>query len=119
MVQNAASGFILNKYPNINDAMNIKWLPIEEQIEYSLIIMRFKAIYNENAPKKLKLKQRVSSVRNLQSNNDKEIIINNQQSKTFEKQTEDIFNKLTKIIRSVDTLSAFKTKVKNHLPDQT
>ena len=93
MVQNAASGFILNKYPNINDAMNIKWLPIEEQIEYSLIIMRFKAIYNENAPKKLKLKQRVSSVRNLQSNNDKEIIINNQQSKTFEKQTEDICNK--------------------------
>ena len=55
--------------------------------------MGFKAIYNENAPKNLKLKQRVSSVRNLQSNNDKEIIINNQQSKTFEKQTEDIFNK--------------------------
>ena len=87
--------------------------------EYSLILMGFKAIYDENAPKNLKLKQRVSSVRNLQSNNNKEIIIKNQQSKTFEKQTDDIFNKLTKIIRSVDTLSVFKTKVKNHLPDQT
>ena len=99
--------------------MNIKWLPIEEQIEYSLIKMGFKAIYDENGPKNLKLKQRVSSVRNLQSNNNKEIMINNQQSKTFEKQIEDTFNKLTKIIRSVDTLSVFKTKVKKHLPDQT
>ena len=45
-LQNAAAGFILNKYANINDAINKKWLPKEERIEYSLAIMRFKAIYD-------------------------------------------------------------------------
>ena len=117
-VQNAAVGFVLNKYANINDAINIKWLPIEEQIEYSLAIMGFKAIYDENIPNYLKLTQKVASTRNLRSN-DKGILIDaNQQSKTFEKQTGDIFNKLPTNIPSVGALSVFKTKVKNHFLDQ-
>ena len=49
-VQNAAAGFVLNKYANINDFINMKWLPIEERIEYSLAVMRFKAIFDENVP---------------------------------------------------------------------
>ena len=35
-VLNAATGFDLNKYTNVNYLINIKWLPIEERIEYSL-----------------------------------------------------------------------------------
>ena len=49
-VQHAAAGFVLKNYTNINDVINIKWLPIEERIEHSLAIMRFKAIYDENVP---------------------------------------------------------------------
>ena len=43
-VQYPAAGFVLNKYANVNDVINIKWLPIEEQIEYSPAVMGFKAI---------------------------------------------------------------------------
>ena len=68
-VQNTAAGFVLNKYANINDVINTKWLPIEERIEYSLVVMRFRAIYDKNAPNHLKLTQTVASTRNLRSNN--------------------------------------------------
>ena len=62
-------------------------------------------------PNHLKLTQTVASTRKLRSNNRRIIIDTNQQSKTVEKQTGDIFNKLTKNIGSVETLSVFKTKV--------
>ena len=48
-VQNAAGGFVLHKYANINNVMNIKWLPIEKRIEYSPPTMVLKAIYYQNA----------------------------------------------------------------------
>ena len=58
--------------------------------------MGFKAIYDENAPNHLKSTQKVASTHNSRSKN-KRILINvNQQSKTFEKQTGNIFNKLPK-----------------------
>ena len=81
--------------------------------------MGFKTIYDDNVPNHLKLTQKVACTRNLRSNN-KGILINaNQQSKTFEKQTGNIFNKPPINIRSVNTLSVSKTKVKNHFLDQT
>ena len=55
-VQNSSAGFALD---NINDIINIKWLPIEERIEYSLAVMRYKTIYDENVPNHLKLMQKV------------------------------------------------------------
>ena len=30
-VQKAAVGFVLNKYANINDVINIKWLPTKDE----------------------------------------------------------------------------------------
>ena len=74
-LQNAAAGFVLNKYANISDVINKKWLLVEEPIEYSLAMLGFEAIYDENAPNHLKLTQKVASTRNLRSNN-KEIIKN-------------------------------------------
>ena len=117
-VQNAAAGLVLNKYPNINDATNIKWLPIEEGIEYSLAMTTVKAICDENVPNHLKLPQKLATTRNLRSNNKGILIDANQKSKTFKKETRDIFNKLPTNIPSVETLSVFKIKVRNHFLDQ-
>ena len=55
-VQNSSAGFALD---NIYDIINIKWLPIEERIEYSLAVMGYKTIYDENVPNHLKLMQKV------------------------------------------------------------
>ena len=57
--------------------------------------MGFKANCDENTPNHLKLIPKVASTRNLRSNNRGIMITTNQQSKFFEKQTRDIFNKLT------------------------
>ena len=54
-LQNAAAGFVLTKYASINDVINIKWLLIEERIEYSLAVMGFKAICNEKCSKLLEI----------------------------------------------------------------
>ena len=47
-VQSTAAGFVLNKYANISDIIKIKWLLVEERIEYSLVVKGFKVIYDEN-----------------------------------------------------------------------
>ena len=80
--------------------------------------MEFEAICDENVPNDLKSTQKVASARNLRSNNEIILINFNQQSKTFEKHTRDIFNKLPTNIESVEKLSVFKTKVKNYFLDQ-
>ena len=73
----------------------------------------------ENVSNHLKLTQKVASTSNLQSNNKGVIIDTNQQSKTFGKQTGNIFNKLPTNIPSLETVSlVFKTKVNNHFLDQ-
>ena len=83
-------------------------------MEYSLVVMGFKVICDENVSSHFKLKQKVASTRNLRSNNN-EILTNvNQQSKTFKNQTGNIFNKLPTNIRSVEAVSVFKTKVKGN-----
>ena len=82
-VQNAAADFVLNKYANMKDVINVKWLPIEEQIEYSLAIMGFKAIYDENVTNLLKLMQKVASTYNLRRNKGT-VIDAKRQSKTRE-----------------------------------
>ena len=64
-VRNAAAGFVLNKYANINDVINIKWFAMEERMEYSLAIMRFQSVYDENVPNHLRLMQKVASIRDL------------------------------------------------------
>ena len=45
--------------PAADDDFAIKWLPIEQRIEYFLEIMEFKAIYHENVPNHLKLTRKV------------------------------------------------------------
>ena len=73
----------------------------------------------ENVSNHLKLTQKVASTSNLQSNNKGVIIDTNQQSKTFGKQTGNIFNKLPTNIPSLETVPlVFKTKVNNHFLDQ-
>ena len=57
-VQNAAADLVLNKYANINDVINMKWLLMEEQIEeYSLTVKGVKGINDGNVPTHLKLTQ--------------------------------------------------------------
>ena len=73
-----------------------------------LAVMGFKAIFDEIVPNHLKLTEKVAKTCNLRSNN-KGILINaNQQPKSFEKQTENIFNKVTINVRSIEKLSILK-----------
>ena len=107
-VPNTAAGFVLKKYTNINDVINIKQLPIDGQIEHSLEITRFKAIYDENVPNHLKLTQKIASSYSLQSNN-KRIFVNTNQTN---QQTGNISNNLPRNIQSVEVSLVFKSKVK-------
>ena len=76
--------------------------------------MGFKVICDENVSNHFKLKQKVACTRNLRSNNNGILTNVNQQSKTFKNQTGNILNKLPTNIRSVETVSVFKTKVKGN-----
>ena len=76
--------------------------------------MGFKAIYDENITNHLKSPQKVASTRNLRSNNKVILISANQQTKseTFEKQTRNIFNKLSTNISSVRSYQVSKPRLR-------
>ena len=46
----AAASFVYNKYVNIEDIINLKWLPIEEQRTFSLLKLIHKSMNNVSFP---------------------------------------------------------------------
>ena len=57
-VQLAAASFVYNKYVNMVDIINLKWLPIEEQRTFSLLKLIHKSINGVSFPAKIKLELR-------------------------------------------------------------
>ena len=57
-VQLAAASFVYNKYVNMEDIINLKWLPIEEQRTFSLLKLIHKSINDVSFPAIIKLELR-------------------------------------------------------------
>jgi len=81
---------VLNKYANINDVTNLKWLPIEERIELSIVKLAHKSLYQEHFPSYLKLNFTEAN-RALRSNGEKCISSKKDQT-VFAEEAIEIFN---------------------------
>ena len=55
-MQNASAAFVLGKYAIFEDVLiSLKWLPVREKREFSILNLTHKALYNEICPAFLRL----------------------------------------------------------------
>ena len=66
-VQNAAAGFVLKRRANIKDVINLKWLPIVENIDMTIAKDTYNTVNNPNWPSYLRLSRIQRRNRDLRS----------------------------------------------------
>ena len=115
-VQNSIAGFVYNKYANINDVINLKWLPVSERIEFSISKIAHKWLHQENYPSYSNLKLNESN-RTLRSNAEISIQFSKGDS-TFTEEAANVFNQLPTNIKKNEIFREFSIKVKIFLLDK-
>ena len=101
-VENAAAGFVQGRYANAENVLGLNWLPVKERIEFNIAKLTFKAIYFNNWPSYLSVRE-VRQVRVLRSNNDGKKLEIPKINNTFEHSAALIFNSLPQDIRDCIT----------------
>ncbi|XP_057310275.1 uncharacterized protein LOC130648252 [Hydractinia symbiolongicarpus] len=117
-VLNVAASFVLQRYASTNDVLVIlKWLPVQERVNLSILKLAHKVLYDECSPEYLTLRW-YKNGRSLRSDAENK---NKLQSDTFRKTFMDcssaLFNDLPGNIRSVVNHKEFIKKVKLFLHD--
>ena len=88
-VQVCTAGYVLGRYANAVDVVNLNWLPILEGIEYNISKLTYQRLNDENWPSYLLL-EIVTQKRTLHSHNS----VDHGKKHTFQDQAKKAFNKL-------------------------
>ena len=115
-VQTCAAGYVLGRYAKIRNVVDLKWLPVEESISFSLVKYAFQAMNNPVWPSYLPLRT-VERRRNLRSN-DSGLKLRNGDRFSFEEQASVAFNDLPKSIRECYDKAKFGREAKKYYIDQ-
>ena len=121
-VQNTAARMITRtrKYDHITPVLkNLHWLPIEERIEYKIILITFKALNNQ-APKYIsELLIPYKPVRTLRSESQCRLTVSRTKSKLgnrcFQNSAPVLWNDLPLDLKKITELNTFKSQLKTHL----
>ena len=114
-VQLAAASFVYNKYVNMEDVINLKWLTIEEQRTLSLLKLIHKSRNDVSFPAiiKLELRNTLPSLRQQNLVSFRPCMVNG----TFQDYAK-ISYTLSINLQSVTSFNTFYSKVKSFLLDQ-
>ena len=124
-VQNMAAKVILGKKKSDSSRdclMALHWLPVQERIEYKILILVYKCIVGE-APAYLMdmIQERDMCQEGLRSNRDhKSLVVPQTRRQAFASRSFSVvgpmlWNSLPNTIKQSNTLDVFKTKLKTHL----
>ena len=113
-VQNCAAGYVFGRYRRILDVVNLNWLPVDENIEYSIVKLSYKAINDPIWSEYLHTKV-VQHKRNLRSTNTGPKI-DFAGKGTFQSQAA-IFNNLPQKIRESSTINVFSKSAREYFKD--
>ena len=113
--QLVAASFAYNKYVNMEDIINLKWLPIEDQRTFSLFKLIHKSINDVSFPAiiKLELRNTLPSLRRQNVVSFQPSMVNG----TFQDSAK-IFYTLPINLQSVTSFNTFCSKVKSFLLGQ-
>ena len=110
-VENAAASFVQGRYANAENVLALNWLPVKERIEFNIAKLTYKAIYFENWPSYLSVKE-VRQVRVLRSNNDGKKLEIPKINNTVEHSAALIFNSFPQDIRDCTTYHEYVKKTR-------
>ena len=90
--ENCAAGYVLGKYANTLDVINLNWLPVAENTEFNVSKLPHQGLHDKNLleylPKKL-----IERRRNLRSDKSGPMIDYGEKN-TFQQQANEVFNTL-------------------------
>ena len=67
-LQNCAAEYVLRKYANTSDVINLNWLPVAENTEFNVSKLAYQGLHDKNWSEYLPIKL-IKRRRNLRSNN--------------------------------------------------
>ena len=120
-VQNATASFVRRSYSRCADVIDLKWLPVKERIEYSLVKLAWKSLNSVNWPKFLPL-ERDNRIRprltrsNVDNGTKLRCLLNI--SGSFENETTRLFNELPIICRNSIHYKEFCKLTKKYFLDK-
>ena len=106
-LQNATAGFVLNKFANIHDITALRWLPIIERIESSILKLAFKGLHHRNMPIHMQIRVKTRQA-NLRNKDDGPIIFAERHGGEFVEDAAKLFNELHAKVRSETNLASLK-----------
>ena len=114
-VLRSAASFVTYRYSRTSDVINLRWIPMKEQIDYYQLKLAHKAIYDETFPEYLKLtfKSRDVRLRNVYECT----LPSNMETTTFKGSISKIFNDLPVNLRSEKKYKTFSRLVKQYQLD--
>ena len=105
-VQNAAAGFVLNRFCTESNVLRLGWLPTLENTELNILKLVHRALYSSSWPENLKL-TRHSTQRQLRSSNALLLQISLVKG-TFQDAAANLFNRLPAHLRLCSDFNTFK-----------
>lgn len=116
-LQNACAGFVLRKFAKMEDLECLNWLPIAGRIEFNLLKLTHKALYNETFPEYLSLSLRTVNAYNLRSSCAPVIEVP-RETGTFKYSAAITFNKLPADIRNICDYNLFCNVIRDYIRKQ-
>ena len=110
-VQNSAAGYVLGRYTNALDVVNLNCLPIFESIDYNISKLTYQELNDKNWPSYLPV-EIVTQKRTLRSNNSGPYVDQNE-THTFQDQAKNAFNKLPINVRSNESKIIFNRQARD------
>ena len=118
-LQRAAASFVLSRYSNDVDILNLKWLPVKESLSLSIVKLAHKSLYDNSFPNYMKLHFKPSPQKILRNGSTKsnEIVTNNMEG-TFPYNASKNFNDLPSTVRKIDDYTKFSILSKKYFIDK-
>ena len=122
-VHNAAARLITlsRKHHHITPVLiNLHWLPIEERIKYKILLLTFKSLYGLTPSYVNEMISKYKPSRNLRSSSELLLAsipyrLKSYGFRSFSVASPELWNSLPSSIRSITSLSSFKTELKTYL----
>lgn len=113
------AAFVTQRYCTTEDVIRLRWLPSKEQIEFDMLKLAHKAIYNEDFPSYLKnfrLRAARRCTRNGEATQQYETSCS---EKLFTGKASRLLNDIPKEIREIIDHKEFCRKLRNYLLDKS
>ena len=114
-VQNCAASFVLKKYCKIDEVLELRWLPINERIQFSLCKIVFKSINDESLPTYIDITVNQRSERLRCTNGT--MLQSDGSTRTLKGKSALVFNDLPRKIRNEKNYTTFCSLSKNYFLD--